>query len=410
MLQRASWFVRLGLLACIMSSSVQAETITISFDDLYDYAQSKGPRSRIIHQELDRVLAERDEALQWSNPEFAYVREDAGPAAEYQLTVGKRIEAPWANRKKRSSWKDRVSSAELAKEQSISDHFAALRSGYVGLRLFDEYLLRLGQLREILTDASHVATTRHTEGHLSGVEEHLIQMSVISLNASHQSVLQEREELSASWRALMGLNADDTVGLVTGVSYGSIDIRPAEHYIASIKSQPGYTSRRLLASSLNKLASAERGKFIPTINLYAGLKKIEPDYNGYVAGVSLSLPVFNRNGATARRYQIESKIAQSRLRLYNSRATGQVRALTELIKEARQALASASPHFEEDSQDINSLLYSYEEGWLTLNELLTAIQIEVTGSKGYYDQLIQFYQNLFQLETITGESLVSFEE
>lgn len=410
MLHKASWFVRSGLLVCIMISFVQAETITIRFDELGDYAQSKGPRSRIIEQEFDRVLAERDEDLQWSNPKIAFDREDNGQTRENQITIAKQIEVPWAYRKKQSSWNDRVRSAELAKEQSTREHLASLRSGYVELRLFDEYLIRLGQLKDILTDASHVATTRHTEGHLSGVEEHLIQMSVISLNASHQSVFQERQELSASWRAVMGLKTSDSLTLATWVSYQLIDLKPAEHYVALVELQPAYMSQSLLAMSLGKRASAEKGKFIPAVNLYAGLKTIEPNFDGYVAGVSLSLPLFNRNSATARKYRIESEIAQSRMRLYGSQATGQVRALTESIRGARLALASASPHFDNGSEDISSLLYSYEEGWLTLNELLNAMQIEVTGSKGYYDQLIQFYQNLFQLETITGESLVSFEE
>lgn len=169
MLHRALWFVRLGLPICIMLSLAQAETITIRFDDLDDYAQGEGPRLRIIEQEYARTLAERDVDLQWSNPEIAYDREDVGKAKEYQIILGKQIEAPWAYRKKRSSWDDRVKSAELAKKQSTLDHLADLRSGYVALRLSDEYLLRLELLREILTDASHVATTRHSEGHLSGL-------------------------------------------------------------------------------------------------------------------------------------------------------------------------------------------------------------------------------------------------
>ncbi|MFH1373374.1 MAG: TolC family protein [bacterium] len=410
MLDRASWILRAGLILSVLISVAQAETKTIRFSDLDNHAQEYSPRAQIIGQEFERVLAERDEDLQWSNPVIAYDREDVDQAKEYQITIGKQVEVPWAYSKKRSSWKDRVKSAELTKEQSRRTHLATLKSGYVALQLLDEYLSRLERFKEALSDASHVATSRHSEGHLSGAEEHLIQMAIISLNASHQSALQERKELSAFWRANVGLGPDDVVTLATPVGFGLIDLKPVEHYTAVVESQPDYMSRSLLVESFRKRASAEKGKFIPALNVYAGLKKIDPDVDGYVAGVSLSLPLFNRNGSTARKYRIESDIARTEMQLNRTQAIGQVQALTESIAGSQGSLALASPHFLEDSEEFNNLLYSYEEGWLTLNELLNAIQIEVAGLEHYYGQLTQFYLNLFQLETITGETLVNFEE
>lgn len=410
MLNIASWTVRIGLLVSLTFSITQAETITIKFADLDEYARAFGPRVQIIEQEFGRTLAERDEDLQWSNPEIAYHREEISQAIEYQLTIGKQIGVPWAYQKKRSSWNDRIRSAELSKEQSTREHLAELRSGYVALRLLDEYLSQLGELKGILTDASQVATSRHSEGHLSGVEEHLIQMLVISLNASHQETMQESKEISAKWRATMGLDPGDTIELATAVSFFFIELKSAEHYIALVETQPEYRSKWLLAESFNKRASAEKGRLIPSLNLYAGLKKVEPDLDGYIAGVSLSLPLFNRNGAKVRKYKVESEIARNEMRLHRNLAIGQTRALTEAIAGSRGALSLASPHFVENSDNFNNLLFSYEEGWLTLNELLNAIQIEVSGLKNYYGQLIQYYQNFVQLELITGESLVNFAE
>ena len=47
---------------------------------------------------------------------------------------------------------------------------------------------------------------------------------------------------------------------------------------------------------------------------------------------------------------------------------------------------------------------------MTLNELLNAVQIELTGLRDYYDQLIRYYENLFELEALTGTSLLHFTE
>lgn len=163
-----------------------------------------------------------------------------------------------------------------------------------------------------------------------------------------------------------------------------------------------------MQEALQGQAAAARSAFIPSLNIYGGYKKIEPDYDGYVAGISLSLPLFNRNGAAARKHEAESNIAAQQTQLYLGEISGRIPALTQSIVESQTMLATVADHFEEDLEALNSLLYSYEEGWLTLSELLNAIQIETAGLKDYYDQLIRYYENLFELETMTGISLVRF--
>ncbi|MBU2652754.1 MAG: TolC family protein, partial [Bacteroidetes bacterium] len=190
--------------------------------------------------------------------------------------------------------------------------------------------------------------------------------------------------------------------------YHEIGLQPANHYAALVESHPGVQARRSMQQALSKQASAARASLIPSLNLYGGYKKIEPNYDGYVAGVSLSLPLFNRNGAEARRYEAESNIAAQDATLHRSQVAGKVKALTGSITESQSMLATVADHFEEDLEALNNLLYSYEEGWLTLSELLNAIQIETAGLEDYYHQLIRYYENLFELEALTGDSLVRF--
>ena len=408
MLTRAACLFCLVLFPGMVAGPVTAETIRISFEELDSLARSQTPGSRMIEYEYRKTLAERDEQLQWNNPELGFDREDVGSSEEYQVTIGKQFAMPWAYLKKRSAWTERVNSAELFREAHRLAHLADLKAGYVASRFHQQYLARLEQLRNILTDASHVATSRHSEGHLSGVEAHLIQMTVISLNASYQQALQQQRETTADWRAAVGVADGDSLILTTPIDYRAIELQPAEHYIARINSQPGVQARQTMQQALDKQASASRAAFIPSFNLYGGYKKIEPEYDGYVAGVSLSLPLLHRNRANARRLEAESNIAAAEATLYRTQAAGQVRALTRSIAESGNMLAAVADHFEEDLEALNSLLYSYEEGWLSLIELLNAVQIETDGLEDYYDQLIRYYKNLFELEALTGTTLVRF--
>jgi outer membrane protein TolC len=389
---------------------VRADSISVRFDQLEEFALSKSSAAQIYDLELESFIAERDKELQWSNPELAYDREDIDIADEYQITINKRFAVPWATMKKRSGWDGRIHSADLQRRQLGNELLSEIKIGYVRIQLLDAYLLRLGQLKEIITDASHVATSHHTEGHLSGVEDHLIQMTVISIQAGYQSALQERRMAESHFRAIMGFKPEDSLRLTTEITYLPVTLSSKKDYLKRLESQPGYQGQLKLSESFGKLAASERGKFIPAIELYGGYKKVNPDFEGYVAGVSLSLPLFNVNGAAARQYDIRKRLVESKAEIYRTEMYGQIGSLIESIKGLQHTLGIVADHFDEDLETLNNLLYSYEEGWMTLSELLNAIQIEVTGLKDYYDQLTQYYDNIFGLEAIIAENLVSFTE
>jgi len=408
MLYRAFKSASLWITVLLITANAQAGSITLTFDQLDDYAKSKSARAGIIEHQFQSVRAERDQQLQWSNPELSYDREDFDVTEEYQFTLSKSFEVPWSNLKKRSGWKDRVESAQLQSEHEKLRLLSELRTGYVEQQLLSEYLSRLEMLRAIMTDASHVASDRHTEGHLSGVEEHLIQMSVISLNASYQESQQLKRDLESSWKGEIGIQPSDNLIMSSPILYQAIELQPATEYLENLKERPGHQYRRILAQSLAKRASAEKGKFIPALNFYGGYKKIEPATDGYVAGVSIDIPLFNRNNAAAKKLDIERRIVERENEIYFIEIETHLSGLVRSINEAQQSLGIVAEHFDEDLESLNSLVYSYEEGWLTLNELLNAIQIEVAGLKDYYNMLISYYENIFQLEALTATNLVSF--
>ena len=106
MLVEALRSVRLVIGLGFCWSTVQAATIPIAFGELEDFSQVQSPRAKIINQQFERTLADRDDRLKWSNPELAYARENVDVLDEYQITIGKQFEVPWAYLKKKSSWKD----------------------------------------------------------------------------------------------------------------------------------------------------------------------------------------------------------------------------------------------------------------------------------------------------------------
>lgn len=388
-----------------------ADSLTIRYGDLDEWAMTRSLGANRIAGSLGLVQAERDLDLQRSNPELAIDRQDVdgNGNSETQITLGKTFEMPWVSLKRRAAWSDRLHAAELSAEEQRGLLLSELKSGYTTLQLLDAHLSRLTHIREVLTDASHVATTRHSEGHLSGVENHLIQMTVISLQTEHQRALAGRREQENQWRTMLGGTPDQAISLVTPIDFRPVSLAPAVDYAQRFSERPGYTSRLAYQQALAKQAGAERSRIVPGFNLYGGYKTIDPDFDGYVVGVSLSLPFLNANRAKVKRYDIERRLAETETTRYRTQQLGRLESLVVAVNEAKETLAMSHAHFQEDAEALDDLLFSYEEGWLTLSELLNGVQIEIAGLNDYYNLMVRYYQNIFELETITGQTLVQFE-
>lgn len=393
----------------VAGTAIGEESLTIRYIELEEWARTRSLAAADINAALELVKAERDIDLQPSNPELGIGHQNVDGNEESEVTLGKTFEMPWISIQRRSAWKERLRAAEYKAEEQRALLLSELRTCYATVRLLDAQLSRLTHIREVLTDASHVATTRHTEGHLSGVENHLIQMTVISLQTEHQRALAERRAVEIRWRALLGAEPEKGIILVTPIDFTPVVLGKPEDYARQVVSRPGYQSRQSLQQALAKHAIVERVRFLPSFGLYGGYKKIDPNYDGYVVGVSLNLPLLNSNRAVVRKFDFERQLAANEATRYHAGQSGRIDALVTSISEAQGTLVHFKDHFEEDREALDDLLYSYEEGWLTLSDLLNAVQIEVAGLTDYFNHLVRYYQNIFELEAITGQTLVRFE-
>lgn len=408
MLQWARWSAVILCFTAACCTEAWADTLTLQFSELAEYAQSQGAQAEILHQRLELAKAERDRALQWSNPSVAFDRQGVKLAEENQFTIGKTFAAPWAYLKERSSWKLRIDAALKQHENSTRRLLAGLKSGYVRLTLLDAQREGLGHLEELIPELSGIAESRRAEGHLSGVDEHLIRMILVSLHAARQSTIQSRRSVDEEWRALIGVGPETAIILQTPVSFQKVDLAGGSDYGAEAETNPGYQSHRLTEEAFRTAAAAARGRLIPDVTLYGGYKDIAPDLSGYVAGISVGIPLFNRNGAAVRQAEIRSRIASREAETYRIRLTTRIAGLIQSITHSEEALGLFTDTGETGATMTAALLHSYQEGYISLHELLNAIQIEVTGLADYYSQLSGYYSDLFELEAITGRTLVEF--
>lgn len=401
--------VMLTMISTWSATPVIAETddLNIRFDDLDSWARERSPRVHSLAQELIHKKAERDDALRWSNPSLGYDREDVEADVEWQITLHKGFSAPLSQRRLRSAWNSDLQATALRVEGETLALLAELKSGYVRLRLLDTYLQQLQDLEEIVEDASSVADARYREGKLSGVERQLIQLSALSLDASRRNALQERYELIASWRADMGIPANVEPNLVTSIGYRPVILDTPQAYLALLDSRPQYQSRVARRTALEQHATAAGPSLLHGIDFFAGYKQIGSDLDGVVAGVALRLPLFDRGTATAKKLEAEARIAGHELAMLRTETSGRIAGLVSVIEDLKRGLDTIPIRVEDSADVMAALSQAYRDGSLTLDSFLNAVQINVTGSKDYYDQLSTYYRNIFQLEAVTGATILT---
>ncbi|MBM3320285.1 MAG: TolC family protein [Candidatus Eisenbacteria bacterium] len=386
-----------------------ADDLSIRFDDIEDLMRHRSPRARILVQELFKIEAERDMALQWTNPELAHDREEVETSREWQLTLEKQFSEPLSHGQRRRSWAAEVRATGARIEQESADLLADLKSGYVRLRLLDVYLERHAHIEKAVRKASAAAESKHAEGEISGAGGHLMRLAALSLETQRIAAIESRGELAASWAAEMGFSAYDSVRLATPITFHAVDLPPVEQLVRLSAGQPGLQAREFLRDALGLRANASRPSLLPGFTLYGGYKRIEDAHDGYVLGGALRLPLFDRNPAASRSHEAERVVVEQDLEIRRSRLAGEIQTLVRTIEQTRDLLSSIADRLERKPSVAADLVYAYEEGVLSLDALLNAIQIEVAGLEDYYDLLGSYYANLFRLESLTGTDLVSFE-
>ena len=73
------------------------------------------------------------------------------------------------------------------------------------------------------------------EGELSGVDKHLIELSLLALDAGRRNALNDKMDAAARWRSEIGIPHGEEAVLVTPITYRPFDIASPEEYTAMLE-------------------------------------------------------------------------------------------------------------------------------------------------------------------------------
>jgi len=157
----------------------------------------------------------------------------------------------------------------------------------------------------------------------------------------------------------------------------------------------------LVQSNIKLERSRAKGEVTP----YVGYKRVGVD-NTVLAGVTVPLPLGNRNQSGIARAEAEQKVAETNLALARNRALAEVDAAYRAYETAREQVRAYEAGLLRQADESREIqLGAYQEGAAELITLIDAQRTRTEVRANYYRAIFDYYTSIFQLELATGTDI-----
>jgi outer membrane protein TolC len=412
MVKRLYFLPVIAIIILVNPLCAEQNTVSLKFSDIRSWAETKSPEVRLIRRQGELELADARIELQVSNPEFSFTREHVKNGGflevEQVLELSKSVEMPWIYNLRRKSWQARKQTMQLSEEDSIREIVGRMKTGYVELAAMRAQMEEFRGIRKVLDQVSAIAASRKREGFLAGYEERLIDTARRSLEIRILRFSLEQMDAENRWKQAMGIGEEQKLNLETPAMFKPVNLDSPGDYDRLSRESPGYRMHLSLQEVLEKSVAVEKLSAWPGVTLSGGYKTVSEGFKGYTVGLSFALPLFNRNKAAVRTRQLSLDIHREQFDLYKKEKTRTIRQAVTAVTRFQQLLKGMAEQQVSPAREMRPVVSAFREGTVSLNDLLSALQVHIEGMEQYYSLLTGYYAHIFHLEAVTGRNLILF--
>jgi outer membrane protein, heavy metal efflux system len=299
---------------------------------------------------------------------------------------------------------------KLNYEQTRFNLISDVKSAFVRVHFTNEINNAWLNALIFIDEAKKTAQARESEGDISGYDQQrilleyfLYEKNVSDAKIHYQNSLNEFSLLILSTgsekniRTVFDFKLKDTVSLenieslLDTAKQNRFDLKSAHHQLESRSS----------------FLSNERIKIIPEVSLSLGYKKQSDDMRGFVYGINLSIPLFNRNQGDIKIAEAELNQQGVSVEILRKKIETDLYSAYKKVKEYEERLLSLKQYEIFDSDEIISTAkFSYEEGEMSLVELIDAIRAYTESFLLKNELYMNYYLSLFELEKVISKELI----
>jgi cobalt-zinc-cadmium efflux system outer membrane protein len=274
--------------------------------------------------------------------------------------------------------------------------------------LLNQSLLQLAQENQkTFADTIQRTTELYQSGEISGLDLKRLEVEKLKFDTDVANSEREYEVAVRDLRVTLG---GDYRVMDIDVA-GKLDYQPYEFSLAELRDKSLTARPDLKAAQLSERAAdasirLQNAQRVPDVTLGAGVDQVPQGTSTYTAGVTITLPVFDRNQGERAKALIEKQKAQNQQALLANQVLSDVdKALVAFnLQKKRVELYRTGVLTKVD--DIQTLTeFALKAGESSTLELLDAIRTRRDTLASYYQTLFDYEMSLLDLELATATLL-----
>ncbi|ROH88090.1 TolC family protein [Pseudomethylobacillus aquaticus] len=414
---RASFLITLLLASLSLPLSVQAaqpyqttishagDAQALTLSDAIARAMQANPELAVASREREAITGVQVQAAVRPNPSISTFVEDTRTATR-QTTV--QINQPLELGNKRAA---RISAADarydLAAAELVrkrSDVRAAVMAAFYEVLVAQERETLTASTLELAQGVRDAASKRVQAGKISPVEEtksRLAESNVrIELELARSQLNASRKRLSALW----GQDTPDYSRVEGEIEHLPV-IAGLESLTRQLEQAPAIQRARLEIEQRNAVVGVERSKRVPDLTLSVGARRDEEmGLNQAVLGLSIPIPVFDRNQGNLQEALIRTDKARDELLALQVQQTALLQSAYERYLAARQESTTLQDGILPDArQNYDAAVRGFEFGKFGFLDVLDAQRTLFQARFQYLNALQRAHQSIAELTGLLGE-------
>lgn len=386
-------------------------TMPLTLDDAITRTLQQHPQLASFAREVEAREFEARQAGLYPNPELALEMENFAGSGDYSGTdsaettvlLSQRLELGNQRTRRQELGRRHTQLAEQEYQLARADMVATTTTRYIAL-LAAEHRLALAEEQAALAGQVLAAVNERIAAGKSAQIESL-RFQTLAAEAQLRR-LQARQELTAARQQLTSLWGEARDDLTVASDRLEL-LHPLPDWAeltAGLDRSPALGWQQARASWAAQDLAMEQAKRIPDLTLSLGVRSYEAtDDNALVAGIAITLPLFDRNqgaigAARVRQAQARDQARAARLHLQTELSQAWV-ALQATRGEAVMLRDQLLPAVQ---QSFDAISYGYRAGKFGFLEVLDAEQTLFTTKSRYIDSLEHYHQSVTELERLLG--------
>ncbi|NNJ54102.1 MAG: TolC family protein [Ignavibacteriaceae bacterium] len=391
----------------VLSYTQEIKTITIQ--DAVNLAIENNIQLRKQKYELQKIEGITSKAGVLPNPEASFYSEELSNDLleynEWTLAGTLPVNFIW-DRWSAVNSSSALYEAELKNFEQIGlEVTTKVRSAFVRYHFIKKMNDGWQNALQLIEKAKQTALAREEEGEISGYDKQRIQLEYLLYKKNEtdsrialQDAAKELSLLIFPMETIAEFNTD-----FSQIDYFTIpDLEILQNIARENRSDLQYLN--LLLQSKSSQLSNEQLKIIPDLSVTLGYKKQSDDLGGLVYGLNLGIPLFNRNRGNIE--IVEAELNQQKLDVESIGREIEYEVINShnsLLEYTNQLRTIEEYDFLSTNDIIDIAEYSYEEGEMSLLEMIDALRAYTDAFKLKNELLINYYNSYFQLELAVGK-------